>query len=157
MCPPALTLRNILEGQRGADVYKELLNNLEKYPYSLDLRGIAMQRQLWCLQDLRDGGGLGFTVGLFFLALDQPLSTSSSEGSHSALYTDTFRAITSDWKKHTVTDLLGTQNLLLNIAISRCDEFDGYYRAYIVDEFLLLLGNIFEGQTGLHIDRARQQ
>ena len=31
------------------------------------------------------------------------------------------------------------------------------YPAYIIDEFLLLLGNIFEGQTGPHIDKARQQ
>jgi hypothetical protein len=114
-----------------------------------------MQRQLWRLQDLRDGGGLGFTVELFFLALSQLLSTSSSKESHSALYTGTFRAITSDWSKHKHS--LGTQNLLLNIAMSHRWEFDGYYPAYIVDEFLLLLGNIFEGQTGPHIDEARQQ
>ncbi|KAI0276091.1 hypothetical protein BGY98DRAFT_736331 [Russula aff. rugulosa BPL654] len=30
-----------------------------------------MERQLWRLQDLRDGGGLGFTIELFFLALRQ--------------------------------------------------------------------------------------
>jgi hypothetical protein len=40
--------------------------------------------------------------------------------------------------------------------MSRRQEFSGDYPAYIVDEFLLLLGNIFEGQTGPHIDRARQ-
>jgi hypothetical protein len=74
MCSPALTLHNILEGQGDADVYKELLKKLEKYPYLLDWRGNEMQRQLWYLQDLRDGGGLGFTVGLFFLAPDKPLS-----------------------------------------------------------------------------------
>ena len=33
---------------------------------------------------------------------------------------------------------------------------DGYYPAYIVDGFLLLLGNIFEGQTGLHIVSTEQ-
>src|SRR6266566_4121858 len=113
-----------------------------------------MQRQLWRLQDLRDGDGLGFTVELFFLALSQLLSTSSSKESHSALYTGTFRAITSDWSKH--KDSAATQKLLLDIAMSR-DEFGWQYPAYIVDEFLLLLGNIFEGQTGPHIDNARQQ
>ena len=41
--------------------------------------------------------------------------------------------------------------------MSRLREFDEYYPASIVDEFLLLLGNIFEGQTGPHIDKARQQ
>jgi glycerol uptake facilitator-like aquaporin len=114
-----------------------------------------MQRQLWRLQDLGDGGGLGFTVELFFLALSQLLSTSSSKDSHSALYTGTFRAITSDWSKHKHS--LGTQKLLLGIAVSRRQEFDENYPDYIVDEFLLLLGNIFEGQTGPHINEARQQ
>ena len=113
-----------------------------------------MQRQLWRLQDLRDGGGLGFTVELFSLALAQLLFTSSSKESHSALYMGTFRAITSDWSKHKHS--LGTQNLLLDVTRSRNLEFELYYPAYIVDEFLLLLENIFEGQTGPHIDEARQ-
>jgi hypothetical protein len=155
MCSPALTLRNILEGQGDADGYKELLNNLDRFRYSSGWRGDEMQRQLWRLQDLSDGGGLGFIVELFFLALSQLLSTSSSIGSHSALYMGTFRAITSDWSKHKHS--LGTQNLLLNIALSRRDEFGGYYPPYIVDEFLLLLGNIFEGEAGPHIDEARRQ
>jgi hypothetical protein len=154
MCSPALILRNILEGQEDADGYKELLKNLRNFCFSSGWRGDEMQRQLWRLQDLRDGGALGFTVELFFLALSQLLSISSSKGSHSALYTGTFRAITSDWSKHKHS--LGTQNLLLDIAMSHRGEFDRYYPAYIVDEFLLLLGNIFEGQTGPHIDEARQ-
>jgi Family of unknown function (DUF6535) len=153
ICSPSLTLRNILEGQGDADAYKELLKNLEIFLFSSDWQGDEMQRQLWRLQDLRDGGGLGFTVELFFLALSQLLSTSSSEESHSALYTGTFRAITSDWSKHKHS--LATQKLLLDIAMSRLREFDVHYPAYIVDEFLLLLGNIFEGQTGPHIDEAR--
>jgi len=111
-----------------------------------------MQRQLWRLQDLRDGGGLGFTVELFFLALSQLFSTSSSKESHSALYTGTFRAITSDWSKH--KDSLATKILLLEIAMSRCQEFGVPYPPYIVHEFLILLDNIFKGQTGPHIDNA---
>jgi hypothetical protein len=154
MCSPALALRNILEGQGDTDAYKELLKNLENFTLS-SWRGDEMQRQLWRLQDLGDGGRLGFTVELFFLALEQLLSTSSSKESHSVLYTGTFRAITSDWSEHKHS--LGTQNLLLDIAISRHQEFDDHYPAYIVDEFLSLLANVFEGQTGPHIDRARQQ
>jgi len=154
MCSPSLTLRNILEGQGDADAYKELLKNLEKFSLS-SWRGDEMQRQLWRLQDLRDGGGLGFTVELFFLALSQLLSTSSSKESHSALYTGTFRAITSGWSKH--KDSLGTQKLLLDIAMSGREEFDFRFPGYIIDELLLLLGNIFEGQTGAHINEARQQ
>ena len=154
MCSPALTLRNILEGQEDtADAYKELLKNLTKFPFRSGWRGDEMQRQLWRLQDLHDGGGLGFTVELFFLALSQLVSTSSSKESHSALYTGTFRAITSDWSKRKYS--LGTQNLLLHIAMSRRWEFDGHYPDYVVDEFLLLLGSVFAGQTGPHIDEAK--
>jgi hypothetical protein len=167
MCSPALTLRNILEGQGDVDAYKELLKNLEGFRFvSSDSgwqglgdemsgwKGDGMQQQLCCLQDLRDGGGFGFTVELFFPALSQLLFTSSSKESHSALYTGTFRAISSDWSKH--KDSLGTQKLLLDIAMSRRIEFEARYPAYIVDEFLLLLGNIFEGQIGPHIDKAWQ-
>jgi hypothetical protein len=155
LCSPAATLLNILEGQGGADAYKELLENLGEFLFQSRWQGDEMQRLLWRLQDLGDGGGLGVTVELFFLVLPQLLSASSSKESHSALYTGTFRAITSDWSKH--KDSLGTQNLLLDIPMSRCTEFDTHYPVYIVDEFLLLLGNIFQGQTGPHIDKARQQ
>ena len=155
MSSPATTQRNILEGQSDADAYKELLKNLEEFHSRSGWQGDRMQQQLWRLRDLCDGGGLGFTVELFFLAFSQLLSTSSSKESHSALYTGTFRAITSDWSKH--KDSLGTQNLLLDIAMSRRWEFEVHYPAYIVDEFLLLLGNIFRGQTGPHIDKAGQQ
>ena len=154
MCSPATTLRNILNGQGDADAYKELLKNLTEFCSRSTWQGDEMRRQVWRLQDLCDGGGLGFTVELFFFALSQLLSTSSSTESHSALYTGAFQAITSDWSKHKHS--LGTQNLLLDIAMSRHPEFDDTYPAYIVDEFLELLGNIFEGQTGSHIDKAKQ-
>jgi hypothetical protein len=155
MCSPALTLRNILDGQGDADAYKELLKNLQIFRNWSGWQGDEMQRQLCRLQDLGDGGGLGFTVELFFLALSQLLSASPSNESHSALYTGTFRAITSDWSKHKHS--LGTQKHLLDVAMSRRREFGAHYPAYIVDEFLLLLGNIFEGQKGPHIDKSRQQ
>ena len=115
-----------------------------------------MQRQLFSLQDLCGGDGLGFTVEFFFLAFERLSSTMSSKESHSALYTGTFRAITSDWNKHKHS--LGTQKLLLDIAWSRRGEFShNEYPTYIVDEFISLLGNIFEGQTGPHIDETVQK
>jgi hypothetical protein len=154
MCSPAETLRDILGGKGDADAYKELLKNLKTFRSQSDRWGDEMQRQLWRLQDLRNGGGLGFTVELFFLALSQMVSTSSLKESHSALYTGTFRAITSDWSERKYS--LGTQNLLLHIAMSRRWDFAIRYPAYIVDEFLSLLSNVFEGQTGTHIDEARQ-
>jgi Family of unknown function (DUF6535) len=150
ICSPTPTLRNILEGQGDDEAYKELVKNLRNS--SLIWGGDEMQRQLLRLQDLRDGGGFGFTVELFFLALLRLLSTSSSKESHSALYTGTFRAITSDWGKH--KDSLGTQKLLLYIAMSRRWDFNYNYPVYIVDEFLVLLRNILEGQAGSHIDEA---
>jgi hypothetical protein len=100
-----------------------MLNVLKTFVVESRWRGTELQqRQLWRMQDLRDGSGFGFTVELFFLALQQLLSTSSSPESHSALYMGTFRAITSDWSKY--KDSLGTQKILLDIVVKRGWEFD---------------------------------
>ncbi len=155
MCSPAQTLRKILGDRGNTDEYKELLENLRKFRYFSRWEGNEIQRQLLRLQDLLRGGGLGFTVELFFLAFEQLLSTSSSKEYHSALYTGTFRAITSNWNKHKYS--LETQKFLLNIAWSRREAFSDEYPTYIIDEFISLLGNIFEGQAGLHIDEAVQK
>jgi len=132
----------------------EMKKNLEIFE-GLDLRrGNPLERQMWRLQDLQRGG-FGFTVELFFLTLKQLLSTSPSKESRSSLYIYTFRNITSQWRWY--KDSLGTQNLLLDMVASRhciISSFD--YPAYITDELLVLLGNIFEGQTGPHIDSAVQ-
>jgi len=123
------------------------------------LRRNSLQQMLWRLQDLRDGGGLGFTVELFFLSLKELLSPYSSERPHSALYIGTFRALTSDWNKYKHS--LGTQKLLLEMSTSHhqriIDIFILRYPTYIRDEFLVLLGNVFAGQRGPHIDDAVQQ
>ena len=155
MSSPAVTLRNILEGRGDAEAYRELLEILNKifcFPY---WNGDAMQQQSWRMQDLRDGGGFGFTVELFFVALDQLLSTPSSKESHSALCMGAFRTIISDWSKHKHS--LGTQSLLLYVAWSHAEQFGHHYPVYIVDEFLELLGNSFEGQTRSRIDKVVQQ
>jgi len=118
-------------------------------------RNNPFHRQVWRLQDLRDGGGLGFIVELFFLALKQLLLKSSSKESHSALYIRTFRAITSDWRKYKRSP--GTQQLLLDmVEPHRGIIFSFDFPAYIIDEFLAFLGNVLEGETGQleHIDEV---
>jgi hypothetical protein len=116
----------------------------------------VLQRTLWSLQDIRDGGGLGFAVELFLVALRRLLSTSPSQESYSTLYLGTFRVITSDWRRYKHS--LGTQKLLPNAVAS--DE--GFLRTfncpdYITDELWKLLGDMLEGQTGPHIDSAVRQ
>jgi hypothetical protein len=93
-------LRDVVEGRETAD-YQETLKHLRTIRDTAhDNASIAnarhlMERQLWRLQDLRDGGGFGFTVELFFLSLRQLLSMSSSSDSFSTFYVGTFRAVTS--------------------------------------------------------------
>jgi hypothetical protein len=152
MCSIFPTLRNILEGQVDADAYRQMQKNLMEFrSRPSNWEGDELQRQLWRLQDLRNARGFGFTVELFFLGLKQVLRF----GSHYALYMGTFRAITSDWKKY--KNSIGTQKLLLDIALSRSVDFQSIYPLYVADEFLGLLGNVFEGQTGSHIDDAVRQ
>ena len=88
--------------------------------------------------------------------LMQLLSPSSSNESHSALCMGTFRAITSNWRKH--KNSLATQRRLLDIPWRhRWGFVYGFYPTYIVEEFFSLLGNIFEGQMDSRINEARQQ
>jgi hypothetical protein len=155
ICSLVPALRAILEGQGDADEYEEILTSLGELHFRMNSwEENEIQRQLWRLQDLHHGRGFGFTVELFFLALSQLLSISSSKDSHSALYTGALRTFTSDWSKHTGKNALGTQRLLLDIAMSRRLEFQDEYPDDIVSAFLELLGNIFKGQKGPHIDEA---
>jgi hypothetical protein len=156
LCSVVPTLRNILKGQGDADAYKEMRKDLgELHSGMFSWQENELQRQLWRLQDLRDGCGFAFMVELFFLALKQLLSTSSSKNSHFALYMGTFRAITSDWNKHKNSH--GTRKLLLDVALSHSYDFQDDYPDYIIDEFLELMGKFFKGQEGIHIDEAVQQ
>jgi hypothetical protein len=151
-------IRSILERTyyTNSDSFQVILENLLESIFLFEEQEHLLHRQVWHLQDLSDGGGLGFTIELFFLALRQLLSTSSSKESHSAPYIGTFRTITSDWSKY--KHILGTQKLLLDmVAPDRgiISSFD--YPAYITDEYLVLLGNILEGETGPYIDDIAQQ
>lgn len=158
-------LRDVVEGRETAD-YQETLKHLRTIRDTAhDNASIAnarhlMERQLWRLQDLRDGGGFGFTVELFFLSLRQLLSMSSSSDSFSTFYVGTFRAVTSNWRQHKHS--LGTQRVLLNLICDLAADQRGLfsdfpYPSYIADELLELLGNVVEGQTGSHIDDAMEE
>jgi len=157
LCSFGLRLRDILNGQDIKET-RQTLEILEAVGRAMEKSRVTdmMRRHLWRLQDLRDGGGLGFTVELFFLALKQLSSSSLSQESQSALYIGTFQAITSDWSlyKHSI----GTQKILLDAVASR-DAILRHFRfpSNITDEFLVLLENMLDEQTGPHIDNAVQE
>jgi hypothetical protein len=148
-CPQLLDLARKWFGDWRTDTS---LNVLQKVFWPKTL----LQQQLWRLQDLRDGGGLGFAVELFLISLEQLLSAFPSHESYSQLYTITLKAITSDWRKHKHS--LGTQKLLLDAITSPqgfLHEFN--YPEYIADELWELLGDMLEGQAGPHISSTVQQ
>jgi hypothetical protein len=160
-------LRDLVEGCQDTADYEATLKHLKSiWEAANEHASIAnvrhlMERQLWRLQDLRDGDGFGFTIELFFLSLRQLLSTSSSSSdSNSTLFVGTFKAITADWRQHKHS--LGTQRVLLNftcdLAADQRGLFSDYpYPSYITDEFLELLGKVLEGQMGSHIDDAMEE
>ena len=108
-------LREVLDGQ-VADGHKEILESLksiDQVPDSLRQPNGLMKRQLWRLQDLRDGIGLGFTIELFFLSLRKILSVPALHESNSVFYVGAFKIIISRWEES--KDSPGTQYILLNI------------------------------------------
>jgi len=155
LCSLGPRFRDFTQGG-GAEENREIVMYFQAIDGVTNRARCPLQRQLWRLQDLRDGGGLGFIVELFFRALKQLLSTSLSQVSQSALYIGTFRAITSDWRlyKHS----LGTQTILLDAVTSEDGIFSDFnYPAYIMDEFFLLLRSMLDGQTAALNASARDQ
>ena len=159
LCSVGPKLRDIIEERNSEPCSVTIggLKALEKVPTRPKLAGHLMERQLWRLHDLRHGSGLGFTVEVFFLALRQLLSISSSKEPYVALFIGTFRAIISDWEKYKYS--FGTQQVLLNLVCDLAAQDRGIfslyaYPPYITDELLVLLGNMLEGEKGSHIDKA---
>ena len=154
-------LRDITEKQ-NTEWDEESLKSLK---YLLDVpvpfNGLnhLMERQFWRLLDLVDGGGLGFTIELFFLALKQLSCASqlsdefSSSESKKVFYTSTFDVIKSNWKRS--RDSAGTQRILLDLL---CDIIiqgrgifsDFRYPPYIVEMLLDFVGEMVEGHGGLN-------
>ena len=143
----AQTFQDLLKGQWNTVTFKEGMKDLRGV-LSL-LKDAPLHRDVWRLEDLRGGHGLGFTVELFLLALKQLLSTSSLKESHPALLMGTFQAITSDSSKY--ESPLGTQQLLLDCVVSNNDIVFGS-TGTIIDEFFSLLATVLKGQSGPHIE-----
>jgi hypothetical protein len=146
-------LREVLDGQ-VADGHKEVLESLksvDQVPVSLRRPNGLMKRQLWRLQDLRDGGGLGFTIELFFLSLRQLLSIPSFHESNSVFYTGAFKTITSHWEEG--KDSPGTQQVLLNILCDLIIKGRGVFSDFSYPEpitimFVDMVGHMLQGYTG---------
>ncbi|KAI9431910.1 hypothetical protein H4582DRAFT_1212838 [Lactarius indigo] len=146
-------LRDVLDGQvaEGCEEVLESLKSTDQVPVSLRRPNGLMKRQLWRLQDVRDGGGLGFTVELFFLSLRRLLSISSLHESNSVFYTNTFKIITSHWEESKESP--GTQCILLDII---CDLIirgrgtfsDFSYPESITTMLIDTVGNIPQGYVG---------
>ena len=150
------TFQDVLIGPWDYSTFDEGIKDLQEI-ISL-LKDNPLRREVWRLQDLCEGRGLGFTVELFFLALKELLSTSSSIESHYTLLMGTFRAITSDSSEY--KSPLGTQQLLLDWVVSDDDiVFDPTDTCpdFIIDEFFSLLATVLKGQRGPHIDDIVQQ
>ena len=157
-------LRRVLSRQ-AAEGYEEVLESLksvDQVPNLLRRPDGLMKRQLWRLQDLRDGGGLGFTIELFFLSLRQLLSMPSLHQSNSAFYIGTFKVITSHWEES--RESLGTQHILLNIICdliipSRGVFSDFSYPEPITTMLLQMVANMLRGYAGPdgHIRGAQQE
>ncbi|KAI0276110.1 hypothetical protein BGY98DRAFT_1098383 [Russula aff. rugulosa BPL654] len=131
------------------------LESLREIPVSIRGLNNLMKRQLWRLLDLRNGRGLGFTVELFFLAVRQLLSTSSSSELEltKVFYTGTFEVITSNWERS--QNSVGTQRILLDILCdlvirSRGVFSDFSYPRYIVEMLLDLVGKMVKGHASLN-------
>jgi len=151
LCTLGRKLRDIVEEQ-GTESQEETLKSLEslrEIPASLRGLNYPMKRQLWRLLDLRDGGGLGFTIELFFLTLRQLelSSTSSSPELKKVFYVDTFEIITSHWKNS--KNSVGTQRVLLDLlcdlVIGNRGAFSNFsFPPYIVRMLLQLVGKMVE-------------
>ena len=155
LCTLGRRLRDIIEGQ-NTEQHDETLRSLESLSrIPIPFQGFnylpVMKRQMWRLLDLRDGGGLGFTIELFFLALRQLPSLVSLSELKREFYAGTFMAITSNWEKSKHSN--GTQRVLLDIlcdlVIRRRGVFSDFsYPPYIVDMLLDLVGKMVKGHGG---------
>jgi hypothetical protein len=166
LCSYSSKLRDIVNGQ-GDSAYQETLESLgtlwgesDNSSWSGICYGHLMERQLWRLQDLRDGGGFGYWVEFCLLVVQQLLLIPLSIDAQSSLLLGMFRAAASNWRQHKHS--IGTQRVILNVI---CDiaipdrglMSDHDFPTYITDELLALVENIVEGQSGSHIDEAMKE
>jgi hypothetical protein len=168
LCSYSSALRDIIDG-RGDGTYDEILKSLEilwgeadshSSRWNIVHRRHLMVRQLWRLQDLRDGNGFGFWVELFFLAVCQLVTIPLSPDNLSVIILGTLRTITSNWRQHKHS--IATQRVILNLVcdlaiVDRGLLSNHVVPSYLTDGLLVLLENILEGQSGSHIDEAMKE
>jgi hypothetical protein len=169
LCSYSSKLRDIID-KHDSSAYEETLESLgtlwdesdklNTTVWSIIGNRHLMERQLLRLQDIRDGGGLGFWVELFFLVANQILTIPLSHDAHSTLILGTFRFITSNWRQHKRS--IGTQRIILNVICDVAIPGHGLvsdldFPRYITDELLVLLENMVDGQPGSHIDEAMKE
>ena len=149
----ALKLREVLKGQ-AADGHKEVLESLKSVDQVPDLlrrpNGL-MNRQLWRLQDLRDGDGRGFTIELFFLSLRRLLSIPSLHEANSVFFNGAFEIMTSRLEES--KDSIGTQRVLLNIICDLIIQGRGVFSDFsypdpITAMLVDTVGNMLRWYTG---------
>ncbi|KAI9431476.1 hypothetical protein H4582DRAFT_2084949 [Lactarius indigo] len=154
-----LQLRKVLREQvEGYDEVLEDLKSVDQVPTSLRQPNGLMKRQLWRLQDVRDGGGLGSSAELFFLSLRPFLSISSLDKSNSVFYTGTFKVITSHWEESKQS--VGTHCILLNIICDLIIPGRGTLSDFscpksITAILLDTVGKVLDGYTG-HDEHIRE-
>ncbi|KAI9431469.1 hypothetical protein H4582DRAFT_2102981 [Lactarius indigo] len=125
-----LQLREVLRGQvEGYDEVLENLKSVDRVPISLRRPDDLMKRQLWRLQDVRDGG----------------------DESNSVFYTGTFKVITSHWEESRQS--LGTHCILLNIICDLIIPGRGTLSDFSCPESITAIlldtaGKIVRGYTG---------
>ena len=168
LCSFSSALRDIIDG-RSNGIYEEILKSLKTLwdeadgPNSTWMgvhRRHLMVRQLWRLQDLRDGGGFGFWVELFFPVAYSLGTIPLSPDNLSVLILGMFRTVTLNWRqhKHSIATQRVILNLICDLAIRDRGLFSNYrFPSYILEELLVLLGNMVEGQCGSHLDEATKE
>ena len=154
---PRLHGLSILRQKRSSMGYIEMADVLKALPRALPItvgsivdKHRSMERQLWRLQDLSDGGAFGFTLELYLISLRRILSTTTSHPGDNLItfYTGALKAITSDWDQHKGS--LGTVQIILNIvcdiAVRDRGIFSNWsYPAFVEEELLKLLGKMIGG------------
>ncbi len=168
LCSYAPKLRDIIEGRENG-AYQAMLESLTtlwalgdspEHRWTIVRHRHLMERQLWRLEDLRDGCGFGYKVELFFLVLEQLSRVPISPDPDFALFLGTFRIIASDWRQYKHS--FGTQCVILNLICdmvipNRGPTSNQIYPKPITDELLVLLRNMVSGQSGWHIDSAMEE
>ena len=164
---PRLQGLSTLSEKRSSMGYVEIAEVLNDIPSSVASaveEHRSMERQFWRLQDIREGGALGFTLELYLLSLRRILSTITRQPRDILLtyYNGALKSITSDWMKYKKS--VGTLQIILNIVCDMAVRDRGMFSNFkypnyvnITEELLELLGNMVQGEANPCIDEALEE